>query len=133
MWSDDLHLQFIVPLDSWVLDVWIYETRWRLRLYQILPTPSLSKWLISSLKGLYIVIWSDSSCKDCNVRFTIVTLKLCCIKYELNTNHVLVSLNCLFPFAGSLRMWLAHCMLIRGNVEKLSEFNTSSQQNDGII
>ena len=60
-------------------------------------------------KGTVSVISCDPPCKDCNARFTTVTLS-----DQLN-KHVFVYLNCLFSFVGSLQKWLADFLLIRSN------------------
>ena len=58
--------------------------------------------------------------------------KLCLIKYELDIN-VLVSLNCLFSFVGSLLKLLTHSLFIRNNGENHRNKHFSSQKNDAIF
>ena len=83
----------------------------------------------SPFNGIVSVSLSNSVCKDGNVRFTTVPLKLCLVKYELYF-HVFISLNCYFHCGFTAKI----TFIVRKNKwRNCQSKNFYSQKNDGIF
>ena len=78
---------------------------------------------------IYVSVMScNLPCNDGNARFTTVPWKALSIQVWIRYHCF-----CLFSFVVSLRKWKLHFMLTNEPMKKLTNINTFSQKNDGII